>query len=90
MIRPDPEIERMTLKLRDAFRVFAWQMFKISYTSSDLDSLNTLHSKFYGLWRRSRVAEMDFFQLKSLAIQKGFSIEDMLEIRAHYYGLNNE
>ena len=90
MIRPDPEIERMTLKLRDAFRVFAWQMFKVSYSNSDLDNLNTLHSKFYGFWRRSRVSEMDFFQLKNLAIKKGFSIEEILSIRASYYGLNDE
>lgn len=84
MIRPDPELERLTLKLRDAFRVFAWQMYKTSYPSQNP---NDVYCKFYTLWNRSRVAEMDFFRLKTLAIDKGFTVEEMLTIRVRYYGL---
>ena len=91
MITPDPNIERATLRLRDAFRVFAWEMFKVSYNNpKNPENLNTLHSRFYWLWRQSRVSTMDFFQLENLAIEKGFSVEEFLMIRAHYYGFNSE
>lgn len=88
MITPDLELENMTLKLRDAFRVFAWEMYKVSYSPHYTPDI--LYTRFYSLWKRSRVAEMDFFQLEALAIKKGFSIEELLTRRACYYGICNE
>lgn len=90
MITPDPELERLTLHLRDAFRILVWEMFKKDFNNpSDPENLNTVYCGYYSLWRSSHVISMDFFQLKDLAIQKGFSVEELLENRQLYYGLKS-
>ena len=83
MIRIDPDLERKTLKLRDAFRVLGWQMFKTLFHQ---ESLNTLHASYYTLWQKSEIKSMDLFSLQQLATNKDLSVDKLLEIRERHYG----
>lgn len=79
------ETDQETLRLRDAFRVLAWQVFESHLLlKGDLDQRYT---KFYTRWTRSKIRSMDLTQLTELAVERGFSIEQLLTIRECYYGI---
>ncbi|MEG4970551.1 hypothetical protein QUB11_28475 [Microcoleus sp. B6-A1] len=79
------ETDQETLRLRDAFRVLAWEVFESSLRlRGDLDQRYT---KFNTRWMRSKIRSMDLAQLTELAAERGFSIEQLLTIRECYYGI---
>ncbi|MEG4587235.1 hypothetical protein QUA54_18745 [Microcoleus sp. MOSTC5] len=83
MTQADLETDQETLRLRDAFRVFAWQVFESHLLlKGDLDQRYT---RFYSRWTRSKIRSMDLSQLTELATERGFSIEQLLTIRECYY-----
>lgn len=81
----DSEREQTTLRLRDAFRVLAWQVYE---TNPEIrEDLNQRYTRFYSRWKQSKIRSMDFSQLSELAAERGFSIEQLLTIRDCYYGI---
>ena len=85
MIRPDPNTERATLKLRDAFRILGWQCPAFTNEAE----LGKRYTKFGDFWQKSNVRSMDYFALTESATQLGFSVEELLIVRSNYYGLSN-
>lgn len=85
MIQLDTEIEQTTLRLRDAFRVLAWEVFE---TNPQIrEDLNQRYTRFYSRWRQSKIRSMDLSQLTQLAAERGFTIEQLLTIRECYYSI---
>ena len=85
MIQIDSETEQTTLRLRDAFRVLAWQVFE---TNPEIrEDLNQRYTRFYSRWRQSKIRSMDFIQLTELAAERGFSVEGLLFYRECYYSI---
>lgn len=87
MMQLDTQIEtdQKTLRLRDAFRVLAWEVFE---TNPEIrEDLNQRYSRFYSRWRQSKIRSMDLNQLTQLAAERGFSIEQLLTIRECYYSI---
>lgn len=85
MIQVDSETEQATLRLRDAFRVLAWQVYE---TNPEIrEDLNQRYTRFYSRWRQSKIRLMDLSQLTDLATERGFSIEQLLTIRECYYSI---
>ena len=83
MIQADLETDQQTLRLRDAFRVLAWQVFE---TNPQIrENLDQRYTRFYSRWTRSKIRSMDLSQLTELATERGFSIEQLLTIRECYY-----
>ncbi|MEG4857106.1 hypothetical protein QUB75_04670 [Microcoleus sp. K1-B6] len=87
MMQPDAQIEtdQKTLRLRDAFRVLAWEVFE---TNPQIrEDLNQRYTRFYSRWRNSKIRSMDLTELTLLATERGFSIEQLLAIRECYYSI---
>jgi len=85
MMKIDLQTAQTTLRLRDAFRVLAWQVFETNpQIREDLDQRYT---RFYSRWRKCKIRSMDLTQLTQLATEKGFSVEQLLIIRKCYYSL---
>ncbi|MEG5063143.1 hypothetical protein QUB33_05915 [Microcoleus sp. B3-A4] len=79
------ETDQETLRLRDAFRVLAWEVCE---TNPQIrEDLNLRHSRFYSRWKKSNIRSMDLTQLTQLAAERGFSIEQLLTIRECYYSI---
>lgn len=86
MIKIDSQTEQTTLRLRDAFRVLAWQVFE---TNPEIrEDLNQRHTRFYSRWCKHRIHSMSYYELVVYTIKKGFSIEQLLLIREIYYGIH--
>ncbi|MEG4850867.1 hypothetical protein QUB10_08145 [Microcoleus sp. B5-D4] len=85
MIQIDSETEQTTLRLRDAFRVLAWQVFESHLLLQG--KLDQRYTNFYTRWTRSKIRLMDLSELTELAIERGFSVEQLLTIRECYYSL---
>ncbi|WP_293134830.1 hypothetical protein [Microcoleus sp. bin38.metabat.b11b12b14.051] len=90
MVRQNPEIQRLTLKIRDALRVVGWQIFRNN------EDLAGSHTEFYSRWNVDRVHQMEYGELQNLLDEMGCSMayaplcyEEVLEIRRIYYGLAN-
>lgn len=88
MVVQDFELEQTALKLRDAFRVLAWQHFRPQ------TELSERYTQFTSRWNKSAIRSMDCAELIKLAAEKGLSIEQLLLIRSlrggtpsNYYGL---
>lgn len=81
------ERERRILatKIRDAFRVMAWQHFRTDLGETKLDERYT---RFYGFWFRHPIQSMDYYELAAYTIRKGFSISQLLLMREIYYGIH--
>lgn len=85
MMRLDTQTEQTTLRLRDAFRVLAWQVFE---TNPQIrEDLNQRYTRFYSRWRQSNIRSMDLSQLTELAAERGFSVEGLLFYRECYYSI---
>ncbi|MDQ2096753.1 MAG: hypothetical protein QQW96_03800 [Tychonema bourrellyi B0820] len=84
MIRFDRETEKAALKLRDAFRIIAWQ--STAFAKYELDEKYT---KFGDFWHKSYIRSMNYFLLTEFARELGFSVDELLTIRSNYYGLTN-
>lgn len=85
MMQLDTQTEQTTLRLRDAFRVLAWEVFE---TNPEIrEDLNQRYTRFYSRWRKSQIRSMDLSQLSELAAGRGFSIEQLLAIRECYYSI---
>ncbi|MEG4574266.1 hypothetical protein QUA56_16475 [Microcoleus sp. N3A4] len=85
MMQLDTQTEQKTLRLRDAFRVFAWEVFE---TNPQIrEDLNQRYTRFYSRWRQSKIRSMDLSQLTQLATERGFSVEQLLTIRECYYSI---
>lgn len=80
----DRDIERTTLKLRDAFRILAWQYFRPHLKQTHLHDCYTM---FMTHWTHGSIRSMDLTQLTSLAKEKNLSVENLLRCREIYYGL---
>jgi len=85
MLQPDFETEQKTLVLRDAFRVLAWEIFETN--PKNREDLNLRYTRFYSRWTKSEIRSMDLGQLKDLAVEKGFSVEQLLFYRECYYSI---
>ena len=98
MVYSDSELQRMleiyeaekerreiAKKLRDAFRILAWQYFQNNPGETNLDERYT---QFYSFWSRHRIRSMDYYELMGYTIEKGFSISQLLLIREIYYGIH--
>ena len=48
MTEPDFETKQKTLRLRDAFRVLAWEVFETN--PKNRENLNLRYTKFYSRW----------------------------------------
>ncbi|MEG5033360.1 hypothetical protein [Microcoleus sp. AT3-D2] len=85
MIQVDSQTEQTTLRLRDAFRVLAWEVFE---TNPQIrEDLNQRYTRFYSRWRNSKIRSMDLTELTLLATERGFSVEQLLIIRECYYSI---
>ncbi|MEG3933762.1 MULTISPECIES: hypothetical protein [unclassified Microcoleus] len=85
MIQIDSQTEQTTLRLRDAFRVLAWEVFE---TNPEIrEDLNQRYTRFYSRWRQCKIRSMDLTELSLLATERGFSIEQLLTIRECYYSI---
>ncbi len=80
----DREIEQITLKLRDAFRIIGWQYFRPHRKATELSECYT---RFYTGWSKHPARTMDYFQLIEYANELEFSVDKLLFIRSNYYGL---
>ncbi|MEG4210430.1 hypothetical protein [Microcoleus sp. S13_B4] len=87
MMQVDTQIEtdQETLRLRDAFRVLAWEVFETNPRIRE--DLNQRYTRFYSRWKQSKIRSMDLTQLTELAAERGFSIEQLLTIRECYYSI---
>ncbi len=75
----------LATKIRDAFRVMAWQHFRANVGETELSERYT---RFYSSWFRHRIQSMDYYELAAYTIEKGFSISQLLLIREIYYGIH--
>jgi hypothetical protein len=74
-----------TFRLRDAFRVLAWQVLE---TNPEIyNDLNLRYSRFYQKWNCSKIPRMNLQELEQLAIERGFSVEGLLFYRECYYSI---
>ncbi len=98
MVYSDSELQRMleiyeaekerseiAKKLRDAFRVIAWQHFQPHLKETELSDCYT---QFNSRWCRHRIHSMDYYELAGYTIEKGFSISQLLLMREIYYGIH--
>ncbi len=85
MTEPDFETQQKTLRLRDAFRVLAWEVFETN--SKNRENLNLRYTKFYSRWAKSKIRLMNLMQLEELAVERGFSVEGLLFYRQCYYSI---
>ena len=85
MTEPDCETQQKTLRLRDAFRVLAWEVFETN--SKNRENLNLRYTKFYSWWARGKIRSMNLMQLEELAVERGFSVEGLLFYRECYYSI---
>ncbi|MEG5043568.1 hypothetical protein [Microcoleus sp. B4-C1] len=84
MIQADLETELETFRLRDAFRILAWNTYEINRKYTELDQVYT---QFYTRWSKCQIRSMDLAQLTELATERGFTIEGLLFYRECYYGI---
>jgi hypothetical protein len=85
MMQLDTQTEQTTLRLRDAFRVLAWEVFE---TNPQIhEDLNQRYTRFYSRWKKSKMRSMDLNELTQLATERGFSVEQLLTIRESYYSI---
>lgn len=75
----------LATKIRDAFRIVAWQFFR---RDLETNNLNERYTGFYSVWGKHRIQSMDYYELVEYSIYKGFSIEQLLLIREIYYGIH--
>lgn len=75
----------LAAKIRDAFRIMAWQYFRNDLGETKLDERYT---RFYSQWFRHRIQSMDYYELAAYTIRKGFSIKQLLLVREIYYGIH--
>jgi hypothetical protein len=75
----------LATKIRDAFRVIAWQHFRADLGET---KLSERYTRFYSSWFRHRIQSMDYYELAEYTIKKGFSIEQLLLMREIYYGIH--
>lgn len=84
MIQADLETEQETFRLRDAFRVLAWNTYEVHRKDTELDQVYT---QFYTRWSKCQIRSMNLTQLTELATEKGFTIEGLLFYRECYYSI---
>lgn len=85
MMKIDLQTEQTTLRLRDAFRVLAWEVFE---TNPEIrQDLDQRYTRFYSRWTKCKIRSMDLTELTQLATEKGFSVEQLLITRKCYYSL---
>ena len=75
----------LAAKIRDAFRIMAWQNFRTDLEETKLDERYT---QFYSFWSQHRIRSMDYYELMGYTIDKGFFIFQLLLIREIYYGID--
>jgi hypothetical protein len=90
MIQPDLQTvdyktQQKTLRLRDAFRVLAWEVLETN--PKIREDLNLRYTRFYSRWNKSQIPKMDFNQLEEFAIERGFTVEKLLFYRECYYSI---
>ncbi|MEG4496679.1 hypothetical protein QUB05_04715 [Microcoleus sp. F10-C6] len=85
MSEPDFETKQKTLRLRDAFRVLAWEVFETN--PKNRENLNLRYTKFYSRWVKGKIRSMNLLQLEELAVERGFSVEGLLFYRECYYSI---
>ncbi|MEG3842617.1 hypothetical protein [Microcoleus sp. herbarium14] len=76
----------LATKIRDAFRILAWQFFRRDLDETKLDERYT---QFYRVWGKHRIQSMDYYELAAYTIEKGFSIPQLLLMREIYYGIHD-
>ena len=62
----DFETKQKTLRLRDAFRVLAWEVFETN--PKNRENLNLRYTKFYSRWVKGKIRSMNLMQLEELAV----------------------
>ena len=56
MMQLDTQTEQTTLRLRDAFRVLAWEVFE---TNPEIrEDLHQRYTRFYSRWRKSQIRSL--------------------------------
>ena len=83
--KAERERRMLATKIRDAFRILAWQYFQ-NVPGTKLDER---YARFYRVWGRHRVQSMDYYELVAYTIEKGFAIKQLLLIREIYYGIQD-
>lgn len=77
----------LAAKIRDAFRIMAWQYLQNNPEETNLDERYT---QFYSFWSRHRIRSMDYYELMGYTIDKGFFVFQLLLVREIYYGIDNQ
>ena len=68
--------------LLDAFRILAWESFKVKQQVSGLDAYN---QTFGSLWAEHPIHGLSLPELQELAVKKGYSVVYLLKYRNDYY-----
>jgi hypothetical protein len=75
----------LATKIRDAFRIMAWQYFR----NVPGENLGERYTRFYSFWFRHRMRSMDYDELVAYTIEKGFAIKQLLLMQEIYYGIHD-
>lgn len=67
--------------LVDAFRILAWESFKVTNSVSGLNAYET----FGEAWKDHKIHSLSLQQIQQLALAKGYSVSYLLKYRTEYY-----
>lgn len=82
--------DKVRSRLIDAFRILAWQEYKMENKESALKGLELYQKEFQPEWDKHEIHKMSLTELNKFCKEYGYSEQDLISVRGEFYRNRNQ